>query len=255
MKVKIGMLDIENTPIKAYCWGLWKQNIGLNQIIDDWGLLTFAFKWAGVDEVYWDSLKESGSEKKMLENLWVFLDEADIIVAHNGDRFDISKINAKFLEHGIKPYSPIKSIDTLKVVKSRFNLTSNKLDYISKYLGFEGKMATGGMQLWIDCMNGSKEAFRKMVDYNIQDVIELENIYEKIKPWISNHPNLALYNDENIPVCPKCGSNHLHFRGYAYTGVSKFRRFQCQDCGGWGRSSENVLSKSERKNLMRNVPK
>jgi len=255
LKAKIGILDIETKPIKAYCWGLWKQNIGLNQIIDDWGILTFSFKWLGSPEVYWDSLLASGSEKQLLENLWEFLDEADIIVAHNGDRFDINKINAKLLEYGIKPYSPIKSIDTLKVAKSRFAMTSNKLAYISKYLGFEGKMETGGMQLWIDCMNGCKKAYKKMVDYNIQDVIELEKVYEKLLPWISNHPNLALYNGEDLPSCPKCGGKHIHFRGYTYTGVSKFRRFQCQDCGGWGRSSENVLSKSERKNLMRNVPK
>jgi len=255
LEAKILILDIETAPIKAYVWSLWKQNIGLNQIIDDWKIITYSAKWLGAEDVYWDSTEGDKDERRLLGTLWDLLDEADIIVAHNGDRFDIAKINGKFLEHKMPPYSPIKTIDTLKAVKARFALTSNKLDYISKYLGFEGKLQTGGMQLWIDCMNGVHRAWKQMVEYNIQDVVELENVYVEIRPWITNHPNVALYNNEVDPVCPKCGGSDIHFRGYAYTGVSKFRRFQCQDCGGWGRLATNELSKEKRKGLTRNVSK
>lgn len=217
--------------------------------------MTYSFKWLGVDEVIWDSTENDEDEGRILDTLWELLDEADIIVAHNGDRFDVPRINAKFLEYGMKPYSPIKTVDTLKSLRASFKLTSNRLDYAARFLGSEGKLATGGMQLWIDCINGSKKAWTTMVDYNIQDVIILEEVYVKVRPWITNHPNVALYDDETDTVCPKCGGEHIHYRGYAYTGTSKFRRFQCQDCGGWGRTALNELSKEKRGGLGRNVAK
>ncbi len=252
-KVKKLLLDIETAPLTVLCWGMFKQNIGLNQIVKDWRILTYAAKWVGDTTSYWDSTEKSKSELGLLETLWELLDEADIVIAHNGDRFDIPKVNGKFLEYGLSPPSPYKTVDTLKVVRKNFKLTSNKLDYVSRYLGSDGKMQTGGMQLWVDCMAGVHKAWVKMVDYNIKDVLELERVYLEILPWISTHPNVALYDDEADTVCPKCGGKHIHFRGYAYTGTSKFRRFQCQDCGGWGRLAVNVLSKLKRKTLGRNV--
>ncbi len=252
MEAKILMLDIENTPITAYCWGLWKQNIGINQIVEDWSILSYAAKWIGEDNVYWDSTQKQ-DEGALLSSLWGLLDEADIVVAHNGDRFDMTKINAKMLEWDMPPYSPVRTVDTLKVARKRFRLTSNKLDYISKYLGFEGKMETGGMKLWIDCMAGKKAAWKTMIDYNIADVIELEHIYLKLLPWIDNHPNVGIHEKLDRPACPKCTSTNIQFRGYAITNVSKFRRFQCNSCGGWGRMPVNEMDKELKHNLTRSI--
>lgn len=252
--MRILLLDIETRPILAYVWGIWKQNVGLNQIEEDWSILTYAAKWYGEDEyVLYDTAKGQKDDVSLLESLWGLLDEADVVVAHNGERFDVPKINARFLKAGFMPPSPYKQIDTLKVAKRQFRLTSNRLDYIAKYLGFEGKMETGGMQLWIDCMEDKAEAWDTMLEYNIKDVDILEWVYETLRPWIWNHPNVALYDDNEETRCPVCGSNHIHFRGYAYTPVGKYRRFVCLDCGKWNRTAENVLGKYKRKNLARNI--
>ena len=255
MAAKILIIDIETKPVLGYFWGLFKQNIGIKQIVEDWQVLTFSAKWLNSDEVLWDSAEEDEDDFRLIEEIWDLLDQADIVVAHNGDRFDVPKINARMLQYGLDPYAPIKTVDTLKAARSQFNLTSNKLDFISNYLGFEGKIETDGIQLWIDCMNGVPEAWEKMVAYNIQDVLELEKVYVEILPWISNHPNVGLYESEDATVCPKCGGSHIHYRGYAYTGASKFRKFQCQSCGGWGRLAVNTLPKEKRKGLARNVSK
>lgn len=254
--MKILILDIETRPILAYVWGIWKQNVGLNQIEEDWSILTYAAKWYGDDEyVLYDTAQGQKDDTDVLESLWGLLDEADVVVAHNGERFDVPKINARFLKHGFLPPSPYRQIDTLKVAKRNFRLTSNRLDYIAKYLGFEGKMETGGMQLWIDCMEGDKDAWKKMLDYNIKDIDILEWVYITLRPWIHNHPVVALYDDDDdeSPRCPACGSRHIHYRGFAYTPVSKFQRYVCKDCGKWGRLATNLLSKAKRKNLGRNI--
>lgn len=237
----------------AYVWGIWKQNVGLNQIVEDWSILTYAARFLGEDYTYYDTAKGKKTDEECLQTLWTLLDEADVVVAHNGERFDVPKINARFLKYGLTPPSPYKQIDTLKVAKRNFRLTSNRLDYIAKFLGFEGKMETGGMELWIDCMNGVAAAWDKMLDYNIKDVDILEWVYMELRPWIHNHPNVALYDDDETPRCPACGSVHIHYRGYAYTPVGKYQRYVCTDCGKWGRTAANVLSKEKRKNLGRNI--
>lgn len=260
-KARILHLDIENMFIKAAVWGLWKQNVGINGITADWYVLCYAAKWDGEEDIYYDHLTRYKSAYKenrendyhVLLTLRDLLDEADIVVAHNGKAFDIKKIQARFLKHGIPPASPFRMVDTLLVARSQFALTSNKLDYLARILGLGKKLDTGGLDLWVDCDNGDLAAWQKMIDYNIQDVVLLEKVYHKLLPWISNHPNLALYTLATDPVCPKCGSSSLQWRGYAYTNVSVFRRFQCNDCGGWGRDRVNTLTKEQRKGVMANA--
>lgn len=251
--MRILLLDIETRPIMAYVWGIWKQNVGLNQIVEDWSILTYAARFLGEDYTYYDTAKGKKDDKGCLQTLWTLLDEADVVIAHNGERFDVPKVNARFLEYGMLPPSPYKQIDTLKVAKRNFRLTSNRLDYIAKFLGYEGKMETGGMALWIECMNGVAAAWDKMLDYNIKDVDILEWVYMELRPWIHNHPNIGLYDEDETTRCPACGGDHLTYRGFAYTVVGKYQRFVCNDCGKWGRLAENVLPKNKRKKLARNI--
>lgn len=257
MTAKILVFDIETAPMTGKFWGQWKQNIALNQIDIDWYVLSWAAKWLGKDEVLSDSLFEyedyrpfEEEDYNILTTIWELLDEADIVVAHNGRQFDVKKLNARFLKYGMKPPSPFKIVDTLEVVKKNFRLTSNKLDYVAKYLKVGGKLSHEGMELWNKCVRGEEKAWEKMVEYNRRDVVILERVYNKLLPWISNHPNLGLYTSTETPVCPKCGGHHLHFRGYYYTNVSKFHRFQCQSCGGWGRQRVNAVPKKKRKGLV-----
>lgn len=260
-KPKILVLDIETAPMIGAFWGLWKQNIGLKQLYNDWYILTYAAKWLGEEETYWDSLTSYKEEYKanpecdymVLQSLRDLLDEADIIVAHNGAGFDIPKINARFLKYGILPPSPYKQVDTLRVVKKKFRLTSNKLEYVANYLGLGGKIKHQGFDLWTDCMKGDVKAWSDMIKYNIKDVTLLEEVYYRLLPWMDQHPNLALYYDNAKPRCPKCGGTHINYRGYAYTPMGKFHRFQCQDCGGWGRDRSSALSKEQRKAIQTNA--
>jgi uncharacterized protein YprB with RNaseH-like and TPR domain len=253
---KIFLFDIETAPINGYVWSIWKQNVGLNQIVHDWRMLTWAGKWLDEDEVLYDSCHyypDHTDDTPILETLHQYLDDADIVVAHNGNKFDMKKVNARFLQAGMDPPSPYRKIDTLLEVKKNFAFTSNRLDAIGKALGLGGKAETGGFELWTGCMNGDKESYEKMVEYNIRDITLLEDVYLALRPWMHNHPNVAVYNDEEAPECPKCGSQHLHWRGYATTNASRFRRFQCLDCGGWGRERVNTIPKGSRKGLMANV--
>jgi rubredoxin len=124
-------------------------------------------------------------------------------------------------------------------VKKRFKFPSNKLDYVSGALGLGNKTPHDGMPLWVSCMADDPKAWKLMEKYNRQDVVLTEKLYDRLLPWIPYHPNMRLY-DSNVN-CPRCGSKvGLQRRGFAYTNVSKFQRWQCTACGGYFRSTSRI---------------
>ena len=173
--------------------------------------------------------------------MWGLLDKADVVIAHNGDSFDIKKTNTRFAIHGMKPPSPYKSIDTKKLAKKYFKFDSNKLDDLGMYLSVGKKLSAGGFATWKGCMQGDKKSWKRMVDYNKQDVVLLEKVYLALRPWMTNHPNINIL-DERLGACPTCGSDKVQKRGWAITPVNRKQRYHCQNCGRWsmGRSEKNT---------------
>jgi len=238
-KPKILLFDIETAPTLGYVWGLWDQNIGLNMIHSNWYVLCWAAKWLDEKKVMTSALpdfplykREKENDREVMKALWKLLDEADIVIGQNGDAFDIKKSNARFIQHGMNPPTPYKTVDTLKVAKKYFKFDSNKLDHLGEVLGLGKKMQTGGFDLWKGCLSGDPKSWKKMVDYNVQDVELLEKVYLKMRPWMVNHPNFNVYQGSQWN-CPNCGSPNCQKRGYTHTRVSVSRRWQCKDCGAW----------------------
>lgn len=231
---RILVIDIETSPLLSFNWGTWEQNAVA--VKDDWQILSFAAKWVGESKVTVLG-QNTKTEKELVKAMWTLLDEAEVAVAHNGNRFDFKKINSKCLKYGMRPPCPYKTIDTLKVVKRYFALNSNRLNDVGKFLEVGEKMKHQGIQLWLDCMNKDKKAWRKMLAYNKQDILLLEKVYLILRPWITNHPNASHYGDAG--VCPKCGSKHSQSRGLMWVGGTQQRRFMCVSCGGWYRMPLN----------------
>ena len=184
---------------------------------------------------------KNGSEddSKLVKELWGLLDRADIVVAQNGDKFDIKKINARFAYYRLPPPSPYRTVDTLKVARKYFAFSSNKLDHLGQFLQLGRKMEHEGFPLWRRCMLGDKKAWKKMKAYNRQDVLLLEKVYYRFLPWISNHPNMAMYNEGK--VCPKCSSDKGFKRGGFYTNkTTQYQVWRCKNCGGQARTTLNL---------------
>lgn len=226
---KILVYDIETSPNLAYVWGKWQQDVIAFE--SEWELLSFSFKWLGEKETIAVG-RNKFSEEILVRRLHQLFDEADVVIAHNGDNFDQRMANAKFIQFGLTPPSPYRSVDTKKVAKKYFRFNSNKLDDLGKLLGLGKKVQTGGFSLWLGCMAGDERAWAKMLKYNKQDVVLLEKIYLKLRPWVDNHPSVSLL-DGVFDGCPKCGSRKLQKRGTRHTKVAITQRYQCKSCGGW----------------------
>jgi predicted RNA-binding Zn-ribbon protein involved in translation (DUF1610 family) len=236
--------DIETAPIIGTVWGKYEQN--LIWTIKDWYMLMFAYKWEGEKKTHVISLtdfdlykKDPGNDLELVKALHKLLDEADIVVAHNGDQFDQKKSNARFIYHNLLPPAPYQQIDTLKIARRNFKFTSAKLDDLGELFQVGKKIKTDA-DLWKGCMTGDMNAWKRMKAYNKQDVILLEKVYNRMMPWATTHPNIA--NIDNRPnACPKCGKEgSLQSSGTRVTKTQTYNRFVCTNCGSWVSNRKSV---------------
>jgi hypothetical protein len=235
---KILILDIETFPFTINVWNPFGDNP--LEFVNHRVVCAYSAKWhhgKHVTKIMPDWAEyEPGSrdDLNLVLDLHKLLDEADVVVAHNGIKFDLAVINARFAAHKLLPPSPYKIVDTRLVAKRAFKFGSNSQDYLCQILGIGRKMDTGGYRLWQNCLAGDTAAWNKMRRYNAHDVKLLEKLYDRLLPWVQDHPSYALFTGKTC--CPKCGSAKLQSRGVARSVTREYQRFQCQACGGWTRA-------------------
>lgn len=241
--MKILFYDIETTPISAYTWGLWEQNVSLKQIVTPTELLCFGAQWADGERVIFRSEHHHGKQR-MLETIHGLVDRADAVVGWNSAAFDRKHLNREFLEAGMTPPSPTREVDLMKVVKANFKFPSNKLDYVAQALGVGGKVNHTGFDLWLGCMAGDEAAWSMMKRYQIQDVKLLVDLYDRLKPWMKWHPDKNIV-DGTDDACSVCGGK-LHRSGEYYSNTGVFDQFKCSVCGKYHRAVKRKRSSSVR---------
>jgi DNA polymerase elongation subunit (family B) len=238
---KVLIFDVETLPIVAYAWKVWDENISEKQIIKDWCILSWSAKWLNDNKILSDVLtpKEAvyRDDKRLISSFWKLIDEADVVIAHNGKRFDIKKVNTRFWKHKLNKPSSYKVVDTLTSVKSVFSLNHNSQNSVAKFLEIQEKLDTD-FSLWAACDRGDSRALKYMLEYNEQDVRMLETIYLEMREWIPNHPDLRVYN--NVDGCPVClEGNHTRLEFYV-ANSKKYPEFRCNSCGAVWHSSKAI---------------
>jgi len=253
-KPRVGVLDIETLPLIAYAWALWDQNIGIEQIIADSCMLSWAGKYLNEAELHSDILtsKEeiARDTRRNTESCWRFLSECDVVIGHNFASFDMKHINNEFMKHGLPPLKFI-IVDTLLVARQHFSFTSNKMKFINAQLKIKEKIDNSGFVLWKKCSEGDKVSLDEMLEYNRGDIFATEELFYRIRPYVHNF-NIALYNEINTMICPVCGSEELDSIGYYYTSAGKWESVRCKRCGCVSRKKENLLSREKRRSLLVN---
>jgi uncharacterized protein YprB with RNaseH-like and TPR domain len=196
------VIDIETSPIEGYVWGTWQQNLGLEQIKSDWTILSYAAKWVKQPKVFYADTGGRGPDKVrddsiLMPGLWALMDEAKNVIAQNGNRFDIKKINWRLAQHGYKPYSPVRVLDTLLASRRLFAASSHKLGFLSERLTDTPKSKHRkfpGWELWVECLKDNPAAWAEMKKYNIQDIKATEKLWIRQQEWIQNRAKLGTYD-------------------------------------------------------------
>lgn len=243
-KPKILMLDIETAPNLVTVWGLFNQNVAINQIIEPGYTMCWAAKWHGKKEIMFSSIMDgpAGDSRAMVEGIHSLMDEADVIVHYNGNSFDVPTLHKEFLIHGLPPPAPSRHVDLLNTARHKFRLASNKLDFIAQQVGIGAKSEHKGHKLWLECMDRKKAAWKTMESYNKNDVVLLEKLYEKLLPWIGDTLNRSAF--ANTFCCPRCGSNDYTQQKTVTLITGVYRRYECNSCSGWFRI--NMREKHQR---------
>ncbi len=253
---RILIFDIETAPTEALVWRRWKQNVAPSQVMRRGYVLAWCAKWYGEETMITCSQADFGTEgteddEKVVQAAYDLFELADILVAHNGDRFDIPYLKRQWIKYGFPPVSPFRSADTLKMARSSAKFEANSLQELAHFFGLGDKLATGGMDLWNRCRAGEPEAFQEMVDYCAQDVLLLEAVYKNLLPYAKSHPNVALYGISVKPRCTRCGSSDLSpLRKSYYTQKREYSAFRCGGCGSVVRSRVQAKSSEEMQNVM-----
>lgn len=251
---RILALDIETLPIEAIIWQPYDVHVPLDNIEQDWTVAAWAAKWVGEDKIYYADVskqKNKRNEREMLRGIWKLIKECDVLLTQNGIAFDLPKLNAKFIEHGYDPLPEREHIDTKRLAKGRFKFTSSSLAYLCKVLKTKHQKLEHkrfpGIQLWKECLRGNKKAWADMKEYNIHDIICLEEVYEKLKPW-GLKVNLNKYRGlQHEIACNSCGSQDMIKNGFFWTAQARYQRYSCKDCGAFTRGKVNLLKKKAKK--------
>jgi DNA polymerase elongation subunit (family B) len=250
---KILAFDLELAPIKGYVWGLYEQNLGINQIAEDWFILSYSARFLDEDVNHYIDQRHADpvSDDRMLcEGIHHLISQADILLTHNGDKFDIKKLNARFIYHGLSPITPKQSIDTLKIARSFFSFTSNKLEYLAKFLGCTEKDNHGefvGFSMWSECLKRNEKAFESMEKYCKQDVETLIEVYDKLKRY-DHRLNFSSYYGKTVCVC---GHDKFYKNGLKYTKAGAFQIYRCSKCDKCFIAKDNLIDKDLRKGLFK----
>jgi len=250
---QILIFDIETMPLEVYVWGLYLQRINHDNIIKDWYIVTWSAKWLFDEEIKSDGLTPeealAGDDSRICRGIWNLFESADIVIAHNAVRFDIRRLNARWMLNGLKPPSPYMVIDTLQKSRTMAAHASHRLDYLGKLMLQKGKIETN-FKLWKRCKEGDQEALTEMEIYNREDTALLEEVYLEIRPWMKSHPNTGLFMDGDMPVCPTCGHDKLIPIDPYFTSVGMYPGYRCAECGAISRGRFTEVELKKRKNMI-----
>lgn len=232
VKIKRLFFDIETSPMIVYSWRVgWKLTIPTDNIIEDWKIICISYKWEDEDKVHTLSWKKK-CDKQLLIDFIKIANQADELIAHNGDRFDIKKIRTRCVYHRIPMFPNYRTLDTLKKAKSGFNFNSNRLDYIAKFLGVGAKLEHEGFDMWVKCMQGDEEALKNMIEYCEMDIIVLEDVWFVLQNYIKNNTHAGTHNGKLKASCPTCGSEDVSLLKNNFTAAGTIKRqLECNPCG------------------------
>jgi hypothetical protein len=239
------MFDIETSPCIGFFWKPgYKLNISYDNIIHESAIICIGYKWEGQKKVYTLRWDENQCDKKMLQEFINIINEADEIVGHNGDKFDITWLRTRCLFHRI-PFSPkLVTIDTLKMARSLFRFNSNRLDYLGQFLGLGNKIKTG-YGLWKSVvLHKDEKAMQKMLEYCKEDVRLLERVFERMVSYIPVKHNYAVATGGHKADCPECGSSNMKLNQtrVSQAGVKRYQ-LECNDCGKFHTVSGKTIEK------------
>lgn len=225
-------LEVSYNIVKSWRIG-YDIKLSADNIIQERAIICVAYKWEGdrkVNYLTWDR----GDDRELVLKFAEIINSADEVIGHNSDKFDNKWFRTRCLYHGVSLTPYLQSIDTLKEAKKLFLFNSNRLDYISKYLGAKGKIDSGqGLELWDDIiLRNNRRSLKKMVEYCKNDVYILEEVFQKLNPYLKNKITKTIRLEGDGIKCVECSSTNIKKVKLRISAAGRYtQQYQCKDCG------------------------
>lgn len=254
-KVKALYLDIENSRmiLEFPSYVLWDiKRVDPKYIKEDWHITCAAWSWLDVEKRKIGRIqsvsgldfpsrfkKNHRDDYLVVKKLHDVLSEADLVIGHNSSKFDIKKLNYKFVKYGLPPLKDFQQADTLKMAKKELNASSNSLAHLAKELGVPMKVDLPKGVMW-KADDGCEKSLKKLIKYNKGDIRAGAELYFKLLPYATSHPNMNALKDTKDLVCPSCGSKNHQKNGTRITKTAKYQRYLCNNCGSSFRGKKSL---------------
>jgi hypothetical protein len=250
-RLRILLYDVEMFPNLSWTWGYWEQNV--IKVVRPRMICSIAWQWYPSTETHvlalpdfkdydpkaWAQGRYIGdasvwNNRSLIQAFAPEMRKADIAVGHNVALFDDRRLNTDVARLKLEAPPQHRAIDTLQILRRKFDFNSNRLDDICQELGIGKKAPHPGFPMWERCMAGDAKAWALMKRYNKHDVNPLlRGLYEFLRPWIPNHPNLLV--SDGARGCPACRGKDMKPEGWRYTQTGKYQRFICRGCFAWAK--------------------
>jgi len=233
--MKILIYDIETSPNVVYSWAVGRKiSLTPDNIIKERQIICICWKWLDQGKIYSLDWGKKKDDKFLLKEFSKVINEADVAIAHNGDKYDIKFIQGRLAYHDLPPVIP-RTIDTLKQSRNAFFINSHRLDYLGQLLVSDRKLETN-FKLWKDVMAGDEIALKKMIKYCKQDVKLLEEVYKKIRKYSPQTIHMGIVAKDSKLACKACGGINTKWDGHRIATKVKYRCRRCNDCGHFWRT-------------------
>lgn len=258
----IATLDIERLPgrakvshrgrsIEGDFWDLggWRdlihRRIDPDEVTDWPRTICLAWRWAGTRKVEFAAEWQDGGREAMLLAAHDVYDRADLIQGHNAAAFDTKKLKGEWALLHLRPPSPFKVYDTLKVARTELGMDSNKLDSLNKRFGIRAKTDKYSIAVARAACEGDEKMQRRLQRYNVGDISASEGLADFLRPWAKTHPHVGAPTDKL--TCNRCGSAKLELQAKRYRAVVlDYAMYRCLNCGGHVRAGHVARAASTR---------
>lgn len=208
-------------------------------------ILAIGYKWVGEKRVYCPTILDNSKgmldDKALVQDFSAVFNEADYVISWYGKRYDIPFIETKLLKYRLPPLAPKYHLDIWEAARKQFKLHSNRLAAWEKFLGTPDSKTEIDYESWLKAAHGDKRAIAEVVDHCRKDVLVLEQVFERFRPWLDKEPPRALFTGDQ-EGCPSCGSKHVERRGTKVAATRLYKQFHCLDCGRWYRGVRAIAT-------------
>lgn len=231
---KVMIYDIETSRVSAKLWNTGQQYVNHSTLSTHTRIISIAWKWLGEDKVHWVKWDKKQCDKKLMTKFLAEYNKADMVIGQNNNSFDNKLINTRAAYHRLFVNKYVKSFDIYRQAKSVFRLPSYSMAYMAKYFGLTLKQSHEGIHMWEMIENGTKaeqkEYLKKMIDYNVGDIITTEELYLTLLPYLKPVMSVATKVGNPKWACPNTGSTEVRLLRTTWTASGTIQRIMyCED--------------------------